>query len=221
MVLAAMTLWASGVDLATVTSWLDSTGPYGPLGFVLSSVLLMSLFLPKTAISVTAGVLFGTWLGGLLLLVIALAAAGLHYAIGRWFLRDSLNDRLRRRPNRWLMAVRDTAGEAGFGFHLLARMTPLPTTIVSYSMGAFNARWQPFLLAAFVGTFPQWLWVHSGSATTRAVADDGGVGQWAGAFVSLTAAIGLTLAMPRIASRALRPTAPNRKLNDPSHVTGV
>ncbi len=168
---------------------------------------MMSLFLPKTVVSVTAGVLFGTWLGGLLLIVTAVSAALLNYAIGRWFLRDSLNKRLLRHPNRWIVAARTTAEDAGFGFHLLARMTPLPTTVISYSMGAFGARWRPFLAAAFVGAVPQWLWVHSGSATTRAVSTDAGLAQWVGAALSLSAAVGITLALPRIVIRALNPSA--------------
>ena len=209
IVLAGACVLASGFDLHSLGLWLDSTGPFGPLGFILSGVLMMSLFLPKTVVSVTAGVLFGTWVGGLLLIVTAVLAAILNYAIGRWFLRDSLNDRLLRRPNRWLGAVRDTAEDAGFGFHLLARMTPLPTTIVSYSMGAFGARWRPFLTAAFIGALPQWLWVHSGSAATRAVSSDAGVGQWIGVVISLSAAIGITLTLPRIAIRALQTSDPS------------
>ncbi len=205
VVLAAACVWASGNDLASLDYWLDSTGPLGPLGFIVSGVVMMSLFLPKTAVSVTAGVLFGTWVGGLLLIVTAVLAALLNFAIGRRFLRESLNRRLVRRPNRWLVAARDAAEDAGFGFHLLARMTPLPTTIVSYSMGAFGARWRPFLAAAFVGALPQWLWVHSGSATTRAVSSGAGWAQWTGAVISLAAAVGITVALPRFAIRALNP----------------
>lgn len=205
VVLAAACVWASGNDLASLDYWLDSTGPLGPLGFIVSGVVMMSLFLPKTAVSVTAGVLFGTWVGGLLLIVTAVLAALLNFAIGRRFLRESLNRRLLRRPNRWLVAARDAAEDAGFGFHLLARMTPLPTTIVSYSMGAFGARWRPFLAAAFVGALPQWLWVHSGSATTRAVSSGAGWAQWTGAVISLAAAVGITVALPRFAIRALNP----------------
>jgi uncharacterized membrane protein YdjX (TVP38/TMEM64 family) len=192
-----------GINTSDCRLWLDRAGAWAPLVFILLGISLMSALVPKTAVSVTAGALFGTLLGSCLMLIIAVVAAALNYAIGRWWLHQSINRKLLLASERdhvpWVLAVRDVARTAGFRFHFLIRLAPIPTTLISYAMGASGSRIRPFLLAAAVAVIPQSLWVHGGTAAM--LIDDpspNGLG-WTSVIVSVLAAIAISIIVPRMA----------------------
>lgn len=210
LVLCGIVLLTSDVDLQSIHAWIRQAGPIAPLVFALMSVVMMSVLLPKTVISVTAGALFGTIWGSLLLLVIAVTAATLNYFVGRWWLHDSILYRLDvssdsddKRRIVWVRAMRELATDAGFGFHLLFRLAPIPTMIISYCMGAMGARLAPFLLAASVAVIPQMLWVHGGSVAWAADDPLGGALRWVSAIVSISVAVVLSLLVPGAAARQI------------------
>ncbi len=194
-----------GFDTGDLQVWLDRAGPWAPIAFIFAGIASMSVLVPKTAVSITAGALFGTAIGSLLMLVIAVVAAALNYAIGRWWLFESIDERLRdaSRNDRamWLRAVRDVAAQAGFQFHFLIRLAPVPTTLISYAMGASGSRIRPFLAAAAVAVIPQTLWVHGGTAATLVADQDRSVLRWTGIVVSVLAAAAISVIIPRMAVR--------------------
>lgn len=200
-------LVTTGMELRDIRHWLHAAGSWAPLVFVIAAVTAMTLMVPKTAVSVTAGVFFGTALGSLLLLFSALLAAGLNYAIGRWWLYESIERMLAGggKSNRSLLlrAVRDMASEGGLRFHLLVRMAPLPTTMISYAMGASGSRIGPYLLAVAIAVIPQTLWVHGGTAVTLIEHGDSSPLQWIGTTVSIVAAIVITFVIPPLALKRL------------------
>lgn len=205
----AALLW-SGFDVGDLQDWLRRTGPWAPTAFIFAGVALMSALVPKTLVSIAAGALFGTPLGVGLMLIVAVGAAALNYAIGRWWLYESIDRRLNRASRQqrggWARALRDTAREAGFGFHFLIRMTPLPTTLISYAMGSAGSRIGPFLAAAAVAVVPQSLWVHSGSAGALLSEPDASALQWASVVVSIAAAIAISVFVPRVALQRIEST---------------
>jgi uncharacterized membrane protein YdjX (TVP38/TMEM64 family) len=204
-------LLISGVDTAAMEAGLENAGVWAPVLFVVCGIALMSMLLPKTAVSLAAGALFGTQLGSLLLLLIAVTAALLNYAIGRWWLHDAILTRLQRESETgaasWARAVRELAADAGLGFHLLIRLAPIPTMLISYAMGAAGARLLPFAGAAALAVIPQMLWVHSG--TLLSVSSDGPLSEarWISGIMSLTAAIGISYVVPHAAMRRIRAEA--------------
>lgn len=207
LVLLIALLMRANADTAVTQDWLATAGPAAPVGFIAAGVLLMSCFVPKTAMSVSAGMLFGTWMGGCLLTLIAVIAAALNFAIGRCWLRRSLDDHLSRRRDGLASELQQKSADAGFGVHLLLRLSPLPTTVVSYSMGASGARFRPFIAAALIGAAPQWLWVHSGAATASAGAAPDSTTRWVVAAMSMSAALVISLLVSRTARRWIKRTA--------------
>ncbi len=209
----------SGLDIRDLQAWLGRAGPWAPIMFALAGVISMTAFVPKTVVSITAGALFGTTLGSLLMLVVAVSAAALNYSIARWWLFDSIGCRLhdmeQHHGTRWMRAVRNVAADAGFQFHLLVRLTPIPTTLISYTMGANGSRRRPFLLAAAVAVIPQMLWVHGGAAAT--MIDDPSVSglRWLSVVVSVLAAVAIGVMVPHQASKRLQ----REKVLDPSGAT--
>lgn len=214
-------LWA-GFDPRNLDSWMRDCGPWAPPLFVGLGVSAMTLMVPKTLVSITAGALFGTWMGSTLMLITAVLAAILNYSIGRWWLLDSIHRRLvfaenQPQPNRplvWLGAVKEISTEAGFRFHLLVRLMPIPTTLISYTMGATGSRLRPFLSAAAVAVIPQMLWVHGGTAATMIDGPDASRLRWASIIVSVLAAVAISIIVPREAIK--RVEAMNRRLPESS-----
>jgi uncharacterized membrane protein YdjX (TVP38/TMEM64 family) len=171
----------------------------------------MSLLIPKTAISVTAGALFGTTLGSSLMVVIGVAAAALNYAIGQRWLGDLIRRRLRQpsghpcaEESTWTRVVVDLAAEAGFGLHLLIRLSPVPTMMISYAMGAVGARWLPYLAAAAVAIIPQILWVHGGATAITIQDPEASALRWLSGGLSILMAIAVAVIVPREAMRRLQ-----------------
>ena len=206
-----MVVMASGFDLQSLQAKLKDAGPWAPIAFVMVAILSMSAFVPKTIFSITAGALFGTLFGSGLMLISGVAAAALNYGIGRWWLFESINHRLNARTEEsqfgsWALVAREMAADAGFGFHLMMRLLPVPTTVVSYVMGACGGRFVPFLLAATAAIIPQMLWIHSGSAIALIDDPDATGLRWMGVALSAIAAIAITVLVPRRALQRIEAT---------------
>ena len=209
LVIGAGSLLFSGFTTTQAQAWIAGLGHVGMIAFAGTSVVLMSLFMPKTAISISAGVLFGFPVGAILMTGIAITAALLNYTLGRWWLHDSIHAFLRQRAatNRaigWLYAVRDVIGDAGFAMHLLARLAPIPTTIISYTCGASAARIGPFLGAATVGVVPQWLWVYSAAGAGKLGQNpDHDTASYLSVAFSVTIALAISILIPQAARKKM------------------
>jgi uncharacterized membrane protein YdjX (TVP38/TMEM64 family) len=210
----------SGYRFDDLSLWLQSTGNWAPLLFIVTGTLLMTMMMPKTMVSLAAGALFGTQDGCPIMLVTAVTAAALNYTIGKYWIgaggyfysnRSSLDpqrdvgedrDASIEPPISWPRAAGQLAQDAGFGIHLLVRLSPVPTTIISYSMGAAGARFVPYVAAAAVAVVPQLLYVH---AAAMAVDSEQSLHfRWISSVLSLSVATLVSLALPPIAIRRLK-----------------
>ncbi len=190
----------AGVRPAIALSRLDQFGFLGPPVFVFLAAAMMSFLVPKTAISLAAGAVFGMPTGCVTLSAAAVLAASLNYAIGRFW----LSDWVRRRQGVGWKALQSLAGGAGFGTHLLFRLAPVPTSVISYTSGAAGARLMPFLSAAAVGSIPQWIWVHCGAVAGDVARSNAGPEKWTSFIISLLAAAAVSVILPRLAAREIR-----------------
>ena len=198
-----LSLMMSGLQFSDLRNQWARHGEWTPALFMLCGVAAMTVLVPKTAVSLSAGAIFGTLTGGVLMLFIAVIAATLNYCIARWWLHKAISAKLAREQQNpsfhRLHAVRSLAADAGFVFHLMVRLTPIPTTIISYTMGASGSRLLPFLLAAAVAVGPQLLWVQSGASA--AIVADGSAStiHWISVITSFAAAILTSILVPKMA----------------------
>ncbi|KLU04530.1 putative DedA family protein [Rhodopirellula islandica] len=213
----------SGVGTELASEWLAMGREAGPVAFVMLGTLAMCLFVPKTFVSIAAGSVFGLMVGGSTLAATAVVSAWVNYHLGKWSLgggsdgSESKNDGSSpgstlevESEASWregLRVIGSTARDANLGMHLLVRLSPIPTTIISYSMGAAGARQVPYLAAALLAAGPQLLWVHCGAMATEtmsSVAESGVAGvadssltRWLGLATSVVAAVLLSVWVPR------------------------
>lgn len=217
LVAFGLLLVLSGFRFDDLSLWLESTGHWAPLLFIVTGTLSMTMMMPKTMVSLAAGALFGTQDGCPIMLVTAVTAAALNYTIGKYWIgaggyfysnpphldpQQDAPDASSEPPISWPRAAGQLAHDAGFGIHLLVRLAPIPTTVISYSMGAAGARFAPYVTAAAVAVLPQWLYVHA--AAMAADVEQSLHYRWISFVLSLSVATLVSLALPPIAIRRLK-----------------
>lgn len=132
--------------IGAIEAWLTRLGPWGVVIFVGLAVLLTSIFVPETLLAIIAGALFGLVGGMAAIVVSALLAATVQYALSRQLLRNRIERALAGEPS--LRAVQNAVLHQELRLQVLIRLTPLSPTVTNYVLGAAGVRFPGFLLAA-------------------------------------------------------------------------
>ncbi|WP_076477887.1 TVP38/TMEM64 family protein [Williamsia sterculiae] len=139
-------------SVGALRTWADSVGPGFVILFFVAYTLVTVAPVPRTAFTVSSGVLFGPMVGFTGAMIASTVAALLAFAISRrlgrrrvqGFLQRpiiaTIEDRLRRRG--WL---------AVGSLRLIAAC---PFSVVNYCAGLSAVRWRPYLLGTVVGMAP-------------------------------------------------------------------
>lgn len=138
--------------LATLRSWADQTGPWFPVIFWLLYVLITQFPIPRTIMTISAGILFGTVEGILIALTATTVSAVISLLLVRSLLRDWVEPRLthpavasinRRLEERGWLAV--------FSLRLIAGV---PFSIMNYAAALTRVPVVPFAVATLLGSAP-------------------------------------------------------------------
>ena len=188
-------------------------GNWAPLAYALMYGLAATLFVPGSALSLAAGVLFGLWLGTAVVWTGANIAIVLSFLIARYAARHKVEAMASTRPR--FAAVDRAVGEQGWKIVALMRLSPVfPFGLQNYLFGVTAIRFLPCVLAsaAFIlpGTF---LYVYIGFAGGEAAAAVSGAQgantlRLALQLTGLVATLVVTVGIARIAARAVASHAP-------------
>ncbi|MYB51152.1 MAG: TVP38/TMEM64 family protein [Acidobacteriia bacterium] len=188
-------------------------GSWAPLAYALMYGLAATLFVPGSALSLAAGVLFGLWLGTAVVWTGANIAIVLSFLIARYAARRKVEAMASTRPR--FAAVDRAVGEQGWKIVALMRLSPVfPFGLQNYLFGVTAIRFLPCVLAsaAFIlpGTF---LYVYIGFAGGEAAAAVSGAQgadtlRLALQLTGLVATLVVTVGIARIAARAVAGHAP-------------
>ncbi|MCC9600582.1 VTT domain-containing protein [Stieleria sp. JC731] len=197
-----------------VTSVAESIRQHGSVAiplFIVLGMAGMSMMVPKTLVSLAAGSLFPFPTACAVLILTAVLAAMVNYHIARWCWPIEKMKPITAHTGHAERPLADAplasvliymARDAGFYLHLLIRLTPIPTTVISYSMGAAKAKRTPYLAAALVAAIPQLLYVYAANAALSNQASDDL--QRLTSILSFGIAIVVSLVLPRIAMTQIR-----------------
>lgn len=109
------------------------------------------VLLPPALLAVAAGVLFGPWLGLLVVLVGLNASGTVAWALGRSLARPEVAERRDATgARRWVERLRANA----FQTVLVMRLVMVPFDVVNYLCGYLRVRWTPFVVATAIGVIP-------------------------------------------------------------------
>jgi uncharacterized membrane protein YdjX (TVP38/TMEM64 family) len=131
--------------------WATSAGPWFPLVFFLAHVVVTIFPFPRTAFTLSAGLLFGPLLG----VSLAVVASTISAIVALLLVRAAglqLN-RLVSHPRVEMVDAR--LRQRGWPTVLSMRMIPaVPFSVLNYAAGASAVRPVPFAVASFVGLLP-------------------------------------------------------------------
>lgn len=180
---------ATGVTpgVAEVRGWVDAAGPAAPLVFVAVCAAGSSVLVPKPALSVLGGVVFGPWLGAAVVVAGVTLGALASFAVARRLGRDAV----RPRDGRFARVDR-LLERRGFVAVVALRLLPVvPFGLVNYTAGLTGVRVASFAAGTAVGVVPATaVYTATGASLTTMTP-----GQWvlAGAAVALPALVGFAV----------------------------
>lgn len=138
--------------LALLRDWADSLGVWFPVAYWGAYVGITQFPVPRTILTLTAGVLFGPWIGILIALTATAVAAAISLTVVRYLLADwvrprlthplvgKIDDRLRARGWAAVVSLRLIAG--------------VPFSIMNYASALTSIRLTTFTTATFLGSAP-------------------------------------------------------------------
>lgn len=183
----------------------EKLGPWGPVVFVLAYIVAALLLVPGSALTLSAGTLFGVTTGTALVSVASTTAAALAFLIGRFLARDAVAARIA--GNESFAALDRALGRDGWKIVALARLSPLfPYTLLNYAFGLTRVKFPHYMLASWLAMLPgTMLYVYLGSLA-RAGARSGEKTplEWAMYGVGLLATLAVTVFITRAAKKAMQ-----------------
>ena len=199
--------------LESLTSRIEGLGFWAPLTFAITYCVAATLFIPASALSLAAGVLFGVWVGTAAVWTGAVGSIALSFLIARYALRARVQALADSKPR--FGAVDRAVGEQGWRIVALMRLSPVfPFTLQNYLFGVSAIRFWPCWIASAIfitpGTF---LYVYLGfvGGTTAAAVGGGGANalRLGLQIAGLVATVVVTLVIARVATKAISKHVPS------------
>jgi uncharacterized membrane protein YdjX (TVP38/TMEM64 family) len=179
LVLAALALvfamgWNRYLSLDTVRDHGGFLRAYVAENYALSLLLLILIFAAMTAsvvpgvvfLTVTAGYLFGPWVGGVATAFAATIGALGVYFVGRTALGETFRRRARQADAGLMRKICEGVDRDAFWYVLVARLVvSVPFHLINVAAGLVAAPIRPYALATFLGLLPAhviYCWIGSG-----------------------------------------------------------
>jgi len=138
--------------LSVLREWSGHTGAWFPVLFWLLYVVVTQFPIPRTIMTLSAGVLFGSVWGVVLAITATTASATLSLAVIRGLLRDWIEPRLTH-PSVELIN-RHLEERGWLAIASLRMIAAVPFSIMNYAAALTRVRVLPFAAATFAGSLP-------------------------------------------------------------------
>jgi uncharacterized membrane protein YdjX (TVP38/TMEM64 family) len=215
-ILAGLAFLAPLPSLHDVPRLAGQLGPAGPILAVLGGALLLIAMVPRTAITLATGALFGPVSGTGYALCAALLGALIAFALGRLLGRDFVADRVRGR-----LARLDSWFERQTVLGVITvRLLPIGGFgLVSYGYGTTGARLRPYLIGTTLASVPSTV----GYAVVGAAAVAPHGMNWLGFTPSLLGVVATAIVVGqwRLARRRARTAATRTPRQRPAALTAA
>jgi len=181
-----------GERLAELRGWIADLGPLGPFAYIAIYVAAVVLAVPGSAITVLAGILFGSVLGTVIVSVASVSGATLAFLISRYFARESVAQWLAK--NEKFARLDALTGRHGAIMVAITRLVPLfPFNLLNYGFGLTRVGLWTYVFWSWLCMLPGTvLYVAGGDTISRALAE--GMVPWALVFL-VVGLLALTLAL--------------------------
>ncbi|KAJ0959784.1 hypothetical protein J5N97_000532 [Dioscorea zingiberensis] len=167
---------------------------YGPAGYALFVAVyagLEILAIPAIPLTMSAGLLFGTLTGTIIVSISGTVAASIAFLIARYFARERILKLVE--GNKKFMAIDKAIGENGFKVVTLLRLSPLlPFSLGNYLYGLTSVKFVPYVLGSWLGMLPgTWAYVSAGAFGRAIIQEESELGLSGGNNQLWTLGLGL------------------------------
>ncbi|XP_022866747.1 uncharacterized protein LOC111386512 [Olea europaea var. sylvestris] len=167
---------------------------YGPAGYALFVAVyagLEILAIPAIPLTMSAGLLFGSVTGTILVSISGTVAASVAFLIARYFARERILKLVE--GNKKFLAIDKAIGENGFRVVTLLRLSPLlPFSLGNYLYGLTSVKFVPYVLGSWLGMLPgSWAYVSAGAFGRAIIQEESDIRLLGGNNQLLTLGIGL------------------------------
>ena len=157
-------------SLGAFTDYIESLGPTGYALFLMGYVALEVLAVPAFPLTMSAGALFGTYSGTLLVTTAATIAAAIAFLISRYVARDKVMSLAEKYPK--FKAIDKAIGEDSLRVVAIMRLSPLmPFALSNYLYGLTSVKFRSYVVGSFFGMMPGTFAYVSAGTATRQVAE--------------------------------------------------
>ncbi|QGU07435.1 TVP38/TMEM64 family inner membrane protein YdjZ [Corynebacterium occultum] len=152
VVFLLLTLLVDVPPLTTLREWADGAGNWFPILFWFGYVLITQFPVPRTILTLSAGVLFGPWVG----IILALSATTLSAAISLSVVRGLLGEWIRPRlTHPAVVGIDARLRQRGWlAVTSLRMIAGVPFSILNYVAALTSVPLLPFALATLIGSAP-------------------------------------------------------------------
>ena len=194
--------------LLTAITIMQDLGAIGVVAFAFMYIVATVAALPASLLTIAAGVLYGPYLGGVLVLAASLSAAVTAFVLARSWFRPRIVQRYGEGKAFQKIAAKTETHGAKLVF--LLRLSPVvPFAILNYILGLTNVSLRSYALASAIGMVPGiLLYTHVGSSL-GSLSDVGGGFSVSGGWIfgtGLGATLLVTVLLGRWSAQALRDT---------------
>ncbi|KAF6147845.1 hypothetical protein GIB67_014425, partial [Kingdonia uniflora] len=179
------------VFLMQFSEFIEGYGPAGYALFIAVYAGLEVLAIPAIPLTMSAGVLFGSYIGTILVSISGTVAASVAFLIARYFARDRILKFVE--GNKKFLAIDKAIGENGFKVVTLLRLSPLlPFSLGNYLYGLTSVKFIPYVLGSWLGMLPgSWAYVSAGAFGRAIIQEESDAGLPGGNGQLITLGIGL------------------------------
>ncbi|WP_320170448.1 VTT domain-containing protein [Maridesulfovibrio sp.] len=147
--------------LSAITAWIEKSGNFAPLVFMLINVVCMTLGLPQTIFTVVAGVLFGALKGTAMCLISMAGGASVSFVLGRYIFRGLILRKFGSDPN--FRRIEMLSHHHPVKVLALSRLVPVvPYSIANYLLSVTRIRYIPYIIMSVVCLIPETVFLTAG-----------------------------------------------------------
>lgn len=162
------------IDFSQITSdefkaRIDSFGIWGPIAYIILYIFRPLILLPAAITSASAGAIWGTTKGFIILQIGANLSAIGEFLIARYFAREAIEKMVKGK----MAKIDDAVEKRGFVTVLLIRLIPNVTwDIQNFSLGLTKVKFRDYFLATLIGIMPgSFALVYFGSSLIKVLTD--------------------------------------------------
>ncbi|XP_077231757.1 SNARE associated Golgi protein family isoform X1 [Tasmannia lanceolata] len=177
--------------LTQFSGFIEGYGPSGYALFVAVYAGLEILAIPAIPLTMSAGLLFGSFTGTIIVSISGTVAATVAFLIARYFARERILKLVK--GNKKFLAIDKAIGENGFRVVTLLRLSPLlPFSLGNYLYGLTSVKFVPYVLGSWLGMLPgTWAYVSAGAFGRAILQEESDMGLPGGNDQLLTLGLGL------------------------------